>query len=143
MLNSEEVLATADRVEASERFGMWSCETCIISCVCKQRSDGGLNPRNWDEAAATLGMDEKTAKLLFNPEPGERHSDWYYLSEESEPGYITAAHAVECLRLLAETGEVDWDKAHERMRRSKWANGRPRRRYGGGRAMREVGVPPE
>ena len=122
MLNREEVLTTADRVEASERFAMWSCETCIISCVCEQGSDENQNPRNWDQAAVALGLNEKTAKLLFNPELGERQSGWNYLNEEDEPGYITAAHAAECLRLLAETGEVDWDKAHERMKRSKRVN---------------------
>ena len=82
------------------------CDTasCLAGFACEANGfqDGG-NP--FADAAYALGLTDEQAEELFRPcHQGVCH----FRAEREDPGWISRAWGLSCLRHLRETGEVDW-----------------------------------
>ena len=120
-MNKKRILAVADAIEAHDaQFNMASigrpdiASTAGTECGtpgCIVGFTRALWPRtasnSYEFAADTLGLDDPIAVGLFAPEPED--TGFFYGADYSDPEFISAPHAVACLRNLVETGEVDWE----------------------------------
>lgn len=118
MANVKLLLEVADIIEKSKTFDMSTvynfCGTpaCIAGHVDAMLGNSGAAfDGNWmpamGRAAEALGLTKIEANELFMPthrDVADCGARW----SEDETGYITKEHAVRCLRLFAETGEIDW-----------------------------------
>ena len=102
-MNKENVLALAQHIENvdEKEFDMGrvqhSCGTpsCILGYAYHLQLE--------------LGLSIESSSTLFYPNSKMLNCSYHYAARKGERGYINKAHAVRCLRHLAETGEVDWD----------------------------------
>lgn len=107
-MNKDRVLALADFVEQSETFDMrFPFHDCGTPACLLGHAKALARVRGWrfaEPGGILLGLNSQQIDRLYSPMTGRYH----FHSEPHQDSFITQAHAVACLRNLAETGEVDW-----------------------------------
>lgn len=124
-MNKDNIIKLADAVEKYGDFDMRDADTCILG-VCDRRFGVGIEVA-LEMGPYSGGIDINSAKAKAESEQLDRlttpnpalgdGAGWWWMALPDDPRRVTREHAAECLRLLAETGEVDYDEAHRRLRR--------------------------